>query len=79
MQSPNIHLVRISPKKYMIRLCNEKTLQLDNVPPIGSCDDIVIHWPINPHFTGAIGIASMLQAMPEFKGVQFITEKEVTQ
>jgi len=69
---PNIRLQAINATAYKIILCNETTLELDYIPPVGSCDDIVIQWPVNPHFTGKNGIASILQNYEQFKGKEFI-------
>ncbi len=76
MNKPNIHLKAIGENAYLIRLCNEQTGELEGVPAIGApVDDMVLQWPINPHFTGASGIASILKAMPQFKTTNFITER----
>ena len=69
---PNIRLQYIKPNEYKIILCNAETLELDYIPAIGTSDDIVIQWPINPHFTGRSMIATMLNAIPQFKEVIFI-------
>jgi hypothetical protein len=64
--NPNIHLVHKAHNTY------EMILHPTTIPPVGSCEDIVIQWPVDPNFTGKAGIVSMLKATPQFKEATFL-------